>query len=71
MGIDSHEYFFLLEHGVSTRLRLKYFDACVGPAMFFGTFSLPMTKGRLQESVRMQRKVMRRIVRCRRMNNDD
>ena len=61
----------LLDHSVSLRLRLKYFDACIGPAMLFGMSVLPMTKGRLQELDRIQRKMMRRIVGWRRIEDED
>ena len=39
--------------------------------MLFGMSVLPMTKGRLQELDRIQRKMMRRIVGSRRIEDED
>ena len=52
----------VLDHNVSPRLRLKYFDTCIAPALLFGMSVLSMTKGRLQELDTMQRNMMRRII---------
>ena len=51
----------LLDHNVSLQLRLKYFNACIGPAMLFGTPVISKSKIHLQEIYRIQRKMMRRI----------
>ena len=61
----------LLDHNVPLRLRLKYFDACIGPSILFAIAVLPMTKGRLQELDKLQRKILRRIVGWRRIENED
>ena len=53
---------FLLDHNISLQLRLKYLDACVGPAILFWTVVLPMTRTQLQDLDRLQRKMLRRIV---------
>ena len=61
----------LLDHNISLQLRLKYFDACVGPAILFGTAALPMTRTQLQDLDRLQRKMLRRIVDWRRIEEED
>ena len=61
----------LLDHNVSLRLRLKYFDTSIAPSMLFAIIVLPMTKGRLQELDKLQRKMLRRIVGWRRIINED
>ena len=61
----------LLDHNVPLRLRLKYFDACIGSSILFAIAVLPMTKGRLQELDKLQRKMLRRIVGWRRIENED
>ena len=61
----------LLDHNISLQLRLKYFDACVGPAILFGTAVLPMTRTQLQDLDRLQRKMLRRIVGWRRIEGED
>ena len=61
----------LLDHNVPLRLRLKYFDASIGPSILFAIAVLPMTKGRLQELDKLQRKMLRRIVGWRRIENED
>ena len=60
----------LLDHNVSLKLRLKYFDASIDPAILFGTPVMPMTKVQLQEMDRIQKKMLRRIVGWRRMDDE-
>ena len=61
MAFDKHIK-VLLDRNISLQLRLKYFDACVGPAILFGTIVLQMTRTQLQDFDRFQRKMFRRIV---------
>ena len=41
----------LLDHNLSLQLRLKYFSACIGHAMLFGTLVMPMSKIHLQKFI--------------------
>ena len=43
----------LLDHHVSLQLRLKYFDACVGPTILFGMAAFPMTRGQIEDMDRI------------------
>ena len=52
----------LLEHKLSIKLRLKYFDACVGLALLFGTAVLPLSRFQYAEFDKFQMKMMRRVV---------
>ena len=61
----------LLDHNISLQLQLKYFDACVGPAIPFGTAILPMPKIQLQDFDRLQRTMLRRIMGCGRIEGED
>ena len=61
----------LLDQNVSLRLHLKYFDANIGSSILFAIAVLPMTKGRLQELDKLQKKMLRRIVAWRRIENED
>ena len=61
----------LLEHKLSIKLRLKYFDACVGPALLFGTAVLPLSRFQYAEFDKFQRKMLRRIVDWRRVEREE
>ena len=52
----------LLDPHVSLQLRLKYFDACVGPTILFGMVAFPMTRNQIEDMDRLQRQMLRRIV---------
>ena len=56
-----------MNHNVSLKHRLQYFDACVSPAMLFSLTTLPMTQLRLWKMDTLQRKMIRRIVGWRRV----
>ena len=60
----------LLDHNVSLHLRLKYFDACVGPAFLFGIAVLPLSRFQIQKMDILQRKMLRRIVGWRRSEGE-
>ena len=61
----------LLDHNVSLHLRMKYFDACVGPALLFGMAVLPLSRFQIQKMDILQRKMLRRIVGWRRSEGED
>ena len=60
----------LLDHNVFLKLRLKYFVASIGPTILFRTQVMRMSKVQLQEMDRIQRKMMRRIVGWRRLDDE-
>ena len=60
----------LLDHNVYLKLRLKYFATSIGSAILFGTPVMPMTKVQLQEMDRIQRKMLRRTVGWRRVDDE-
>ena len=53
----------LLDHHVSLQLRLKYVDSCVGPPILCRMTAFPMTRGRIEDMDRLQRQILRRIIR--------
>ena len=61
----------LLNHHISLKKRLKYFDTCVTPAILFALCSFPLRKRELDSLDILQRKMMRRIVGWRRIEGED
>ena len=55
---------------VSLAKRLKFFDACVSPSMLFALVSLPLTRAQIEELDILQRKMIRRIVGWRRVEDE-
>ena len=53
------------------QLRLKYFDACVGPTILFGMAAFPMTRGQIEDMDGLQRQMLRRIVGWRRIDGEE
>ena len=61
----------LLDHHVSLQLRLKYFDACVGPTILFGMVVFPMTRSQIGDMDRLQLQMLRRIDGWRRIDGEE
>ena len=61
----------LLDHHVSLQLRLKYFDACVGPTILFGMVVFPMTRCQIGDMDRLQLQMLRRIDGWRRIDGEE
>jgi len=60
----------ILNHHVSLAKRLKFFDMCVSPSMLFALVSLPLTRAQIEGIDILQRKMLRRIVGWRRIENE-
>ena len=56
---------------VSLRRRLYFFDVCVTPVILFSLSVLPVSKSKIKELDRLQRKMLRRIIGWRRTPNED
>ena len=61
----------LLNHQLSLKLRLRLFDVCCSPVALFGFGVLPMTAKQLKSLVVIQRRMLRSIVGCRRVADED
>ena len=60
----------LLNKHKSLRLRFKYFDCSVTPAMLFALHAFSITNTRLLQFNILQRKMLRRIIGWRRINGE-
>lgn len=60
----------ILNRHVSIDKRLKYFDVCVSPSLLFSLSSFPVPQSQLQRMDRLQRKMLRRIIGWRRIENE-
>ena len=61
----------LLNHAVSQHVRMEYVEVCVGPALLFCTAVLRVSRSQLQKIDILQRKMSRRIVGWRRIDDND
>ena len=68
-AFNKHKKVILNKH-VSLARRLRYFDSCVTPAIQFGLCTLPMTKHKLDQLDILQRKMLRRIIGWRRVEDE-
>ena len=59
-----------MDPNISLKLRLKYFDTCVPPAMLYGLTTFPMSQNDLKAMDVLQRKMLRRIIGWRRIDTE-
>ena len=60
----------LLNHDIALPLRLKFFDASISPCILFAMSILPLSKTQIESICVVQRKMLRRIVRWRRIGDE-
>ena len=60
----------LLDHHASFQLKLKYFDASLGPTILFGMAIFPITKNQIEDMDKLQRQMLRRIAGWRRIDEE-
>ena len=61
----------ILDKHVSLKHRLKYFDVCVTPTLLFALVVLPISKTKIESMDCLQRKMLRRIVGWRRIDDEE
>ena len=61
----------ILNHHVPLGKRLQFFDACVTTTILFSLHTLPLTRKKVEELDRLQKKMLRRIIGWRRAPNEE